>query len=316
MRLRANLEGCVKDANDIAFSPDGAHLAISSDEGVVLFDPDPFQGLFHTTDITQENVRWLGQTLTKLGYLNPQTGIRVAAYRGDDVGHIALTLPQGAAADEIIVTAIRDEVGPVLAERIGPKLAIHLCTETFQVERTIEVERPLVAVPSAPVANLIAPVSTPAEQAPVKEVSLPVDDLQGAWRVKQFRLNGRLTKFGKATVYRFREGKLIVETNDGPSADFTYTVDSQQTPAQLDLVLKKPDGDVVSPMIYKIVGDVLTVGYAAPGGSRPTEFNPSPSQKQTIITFVRIKEDLPSTSMTDSPVSLVTPTAIPGNSIK
>jgi uncharacterized protein (TIGR03067 family) len=295
MRRRVDLERIVENIRDVAFSPDGACIALSSHRGVLLIDGEPFEGLFSTAAIGQQNTRWLGRTLTRLGYLNPEVKLKAAAYRSADVGHIALTLPQGAAKDEIIVASIRDEVGPALAERLGPKIAIHLCTEHFQVERTIEVERPLVSTVTEPPAK--APAEPPAaplpDAAPSPSPTSPkANDLQGAWRVESMIVNGKPGKFDPSTVYRYDNERLAVETSGAPSADFTCIFDTSTTPRRFDLVLHRPEGDAVARIIYKIEGDLLTICYGPLGTPHPSDFACATGSQRTLIVFRRSRDGL------------------------
>jgi uncharacterized protein (TIGR03067 family) len=281
-------------ARDVAFSDDGRYFAVSIGKSIALFDGELFDGLSCATPITFEQTRWIGRALTRLGYLKPASGINATVFSADDGSHVAFTLPKGAATDEVIVASLRDEVGPALTERFGPKLTIHLCTENFQVERTIDVERPVgAAVPTQPNVPKTAATPTPPITTPAVQPPKPVNELLGTWQTKKMQVDGRPAKFNKTTTYRFQDKRLVIQAKDAPTADRSYSVETSTDPHQLDVVLHGRKGDALSQMIYKIEGDILTVCYPPAGKPRPTDFAPREGAKHTVIVFRRVTDVLP-----------------------
>ena len=304
-KIRAQLDKKFDHGGGVVFSPDGRYIAGCGNQ-VALFEPDPYDGLYVGSSVSREEASWFAQAMARMGYLNAESGIQTAVYRDESVNHIAITLPEGAPTDEVIVASLRDEIGPILAERLGPKLAIHLCGEDFQIQRTIDVERPAAAaVVEEPNETPTVFASSPSVARSAVEPAQPNPDLRGAWRVEKKEIDARTAKFDTTTIYRFEEEQLVIEAKNTPSADMSYSVDSTTSPHRLDVVLHRPEGDAVSQMIYRIEGDVLTVCYPPAGEPRPSDFTPQAGAKHTVIEFRRVTGNTPART-TSAPVTLGT----------
>jgi uncharacterized protein (TIGR03067 family) len=296
-----------KSASDVSYSPDGRYLAVSSGREIRFYDSEMFPGLFFAPTIDFDLACWIGQTLKKTGYFNAKANIKASVFREGDFCRVALALPDGVTGDNVIMAALQDELGPALAERLGPHLSILVCTKDFQVERTLEIDhRTTAAAASQPPGAIATIAASPASTtqittlpflatpatAPADEAASVADALKGAWRVEKMLVDGKPATFDKAALYRFDGTRLAVETPNEPSADMTYAVDASTTPIALDLTLNHSGKKTVSRMIYKIENDTLTICHGLPNSPRPTEFTPTASAMRRLILFRRVETGL------------------------
>ena len=116
--------------------------------------------------------------------------------------------------------------------------------------------------------------------------------IQGVWQITDFAVKGKgpdevaLAKI-KGAKWVFTADKVVVQTPGEKDAPASYTLDSSQTPKELDFT---PQGGPAQQAIYSLDGDVLKICAPGPeGGPRPTEFAAKEGGKALLITFKRVE---------------------------
>lgn len=109
----------------------------------------------------------------------------------------------------------------------------------------------------------------------------------GVWQVVSYRHDGQPLAVPKRDCYTFAAGQLSIETFQAPPAHLRYLLRPEQSPRQLDLILEDGSRKEVSPMIYVLANDTLTICYAPPGEARPRELLTQSGDKRTLIVMRR-----------------------------
>ena len=89
------------------------------------------------------------------------------------------------------------------------------------------------------------------------------------------------------TLYEFEDKRVVVKTGGQTSADLRYVTDDAQSPGHLDMTWHSEEGEQVSPMIYQIDGNVLSICYSPPGASRPDGLIAASGSPNTLIVLSR-----------------------------
>lgn len=96
-----------------------------------------------------------------------------------------------------------------------------------------------------------------------ESIALPIDavgdSIEGVWQVVSSQRDGKPLGSKGNSLYRFQEGRLTVQTEGKPSADIRSSVDTGETPHNLDLELQTGKGTRLSLMIFQVDGDELVV---------------------------------------------------------
>jgi uncharacterized protein (TIGR03067 family) len=111
------------------------------------------------------------------------------------------------------------------------------------------------------------PVPRIPEKAPAKIEDK--DALQGDWIMEFLEQRGVQSKTGFKVTVKGDQWILYPAGAEGTGLSRTFRIDSSKNPKTFDLISQ---GDQVSPGIYKLEGDVLTMCRTSGTGDRPTEF--------------------------------------------
>ena len=247
--------------------------------------PQPYAKVSVAHGQSAETAMTIAGVLTKMGWIGDATALE--AHLAAD-GALSIAAPDAIVADLSFWKAFESRVRRPLAEAgLTGELDVEVCNERFVPQRRFTVSLPAIARESAkPVVEVsaVTEAESPAKSAPVAK-SEP--RLEGLWRAERVQQAGRLLTDAPAMRYRFRGGRLIVETPGQPSADLTFRADDSATPARLDIVLRMGGEKQLAKMIYRFIGDSLIVCYPPPGEARPTQFRAGPDDRTTLIRFVR-----------------------------
>jgi uncharacterized protein (TIGR03067 family) len=109
-----------------------------------------------------------------------------------------------------------------------------------------------------------------------------VAGIEGAWRRVELKVNGLVQDDPGEPGLIFR-GKKFEWTGAGSNPRGTYTLDTSQRPAHLDM---KAD-QFVNECIYRVDGDVLLLAFRRTGSGRPMNFE---EQEVWVETFRRARK--------------------------
>jgi RNA polymerase sigma factor (sigma-70 family) len=139
-----------------------------------------------------------------------------------------------------------------------------------------------------PVSGDEAPKAEPAPEA----VESDLAKLQGTWRMKTFRPMPAMQR-GKPVdmTWRIEGDRVTIESQAGPKAEMTITLDESAQPRRMDLHDREGDRDTVTRILYDLNGDTLMICAGPPNGPMPTEFRAAPEGEDipasTLGVFVR-----------------------------
>jgi len=124
----------------------------------------------------------------------------------------------------------------------------------------------------------------------VKLVKKELAKLQGEWTMVSLEENGK--KESDETVKRYKltikEDQWIITTSMGGGKK-PFKIDPSKDPKTLDLVFKFGDKETVSPGIYKLEGDTLTLCRSTEKAGRPKEFKIR-NNGDVLVVWKRVKK--------------------------
>jgi uncharacterized protein (TIGR03067 family) len=137
-------------------------------------------------------------------------------------------------------------------------------------------------------------VSAPAIKDPPKKDP----GIVGEWVLERSSFGGKeAVKIAGDNRYEFTaDGRWLIRLNGAEvkALPRQFNVDAKANPATIDVTYLKPEGGAAGPPailgIYKIEGDILTICYA-PGGERPTSFEPAEAGRVAVMVLRRVKKD-------------------------
>jgi uncharacterized protein (TIGR03067 family) len=137
--------------------------------------------------------------------------------------------------------------------------------------------------------GLALATSAPALKDPPKKAH----DLTGEWLVEQVTSGGRRLESANL-VYKFTaDGKWLIY-RDGmelTAPNRQYTADPKARPATVELIADATRPATRREGIYEVDGDTLTMCVAPPKGARPTKFESTADDRNTIYVLKRKKKD-------------------------
>ena len=123
------------------------------------------------------------------------------------------------------------------------------------------------------------------------------DDLtamQGQWSVALTEMSGKPTgaEFTKVKmVFLVAGDEYRMLADDRPIAGGKLKLDARRTPHTIDATITEgPNRGMMQTGIYEIKGDEMIAAFAAPGGTRPTEFKTKEGSGQSLVRYARIKK--------------------------
>jgi len=115
-------------------------------------------------------------------------------------------------------------------------------------------------------------------------------NLVGSWSCVSAKIDGNPLADETARQLRLTltADRYKTERGDQVLFDSTYTLDTNKSPAQIDMI--GTEGDLkgkIAPGILKLDGDVLTMCYVMPGKERPTAFDSQPQSGAFLVVWKR-----------------------------
>lgn len=117
------------------------------------------------------------------------------------------------------------------------------------------------------------------------------ENIEGTWQVTGAEVKGKTYPAPKGSddTWAFQKNKIVRKSKGKVELDGTFTLDTKQKPAHLDL-MTKGDGKemMVTKCVYQFTPDGLRVAlpFDQARGERPTTFD---SQKAVILILRRVK---------------------------
>ena len=111
----------------------------------------------------------------------------------------------------------------------------------------------------------------------------------GKWVPVEVTMNGELVEKDKLDgVLLTIDGNKYTSKIGEKTDEGTLSLDESKSPAAMDVVRKKSDGDTTTiPAIYEIKGDSLKVCYAIGTAARPTDFKSETDSGTLLVTYKR-----------------------------
>jgi uncharacterized protein (TIGR03067 family) len=127
----------------------------------------------------------------------------------------------------------------------------------------------------------------------LKDLPKKANDLTGEWVVERVAVANKTLSSGDL-VYTFTaDGKWLIH-RDGtelPAPNRQYTADPKARPATVELIADATRPATRREGIYEVDGDTLTMCVGPPKGARPTKFESTADDRNTIYVLKRKKKD-------------------------
>jgi uncharacterized protein (TIGR03067 family) len=119
------------------------------------------------------------------------------------------------------------------------------------------------------------------------------EQLQGTWQVTAIERDGKPAALGTGATFTFAVPELTIQSGEASPTRLHYKVDPTIRPRQLDVIRETDGKATITPMVFSLEFDTLTICYPPIGQKRPTKLSTQPNDQLTVLVLKREQQVAP-----------------------